>query len=121
MTYKIFMSLILEFLSAAFADCIFNYLFLTKVFAFYPACFFYSDFNWGILGTIGTSISAAKILSKFFPSYMCYELDKRLNDGSFAKRQSFAGSLCDCTNHLPYNFYSGNYCYTFVVVDHSLL
>ena len=52
---------------------------------------------------------------------MCYELDKRLNDGSFAKRQSFAGSLCNCTNYLPYNFYSDNYCYTFVVVDHSLL
>ena len=52
---------------------------------------------------------------------MCYELDKRLNDGSFAKRQSFAGSLCDCTNHLPYNFYYGNYSYTFFVADHSLL
>ena len=52
---------------------------------------------------------------------MCYELDKRLNDGSFAKRQSFAGSLCDCANYFPYNFYHGNYCYTFFVADHSLL
>ena len=84
MTYKIFMSLIFGVLIVAaslpivFLIIYFNKRFLLSILL----AFFYSIFNWGILGTIGTSISAAKIaFLNSFPGYMCYELDKRLNDG----------------------------------------
>lgn len=43
--------------------------------------------------------------------HLCDEIRGRGQHGSFAKRQSFAGSLCNCTNYLPYNFYSDNYCW----------
>ena len=63
MTYKIFMSLIFGVLIVAaslpivFLIIYFNKSFLLSILL----AFFYSIFNWGILGTIGTSISAAKI------------------------------------------------------------
>ena len=63
MTYKIFMSLIFGVLIVAaslpivFLIICFNKSFLLSILL----AFFYSIFNWGILGTIGTSISAAKI------------------------------------------------------------
>ena len=63
MTYKIFMSLIFGVLIVAaslpivFLIIYFNQSFLLSILL----AFFYSIFNWGILGTIGTSISAAKI------------------------------------------------------------
>ena len=63
MTYKIFMSLIFGVLIVAaslpivFLITYFNQSFLLSILL----AFFYSIFNWGILGTIGTSISAAKI------------------------------------------------------------
>ena len=63
MTYKIFMSLIFGVLIVAaslpivFLIISFNKSFLLSILL----AFFYSIFNWGILGTVGTSISAAKI------------------------------------------------------------
>ena len=63
MLYKILMSLILGvFIAAAslpivFLIICFNQSFLLSVLL----AFFYSIFNWGILGTVGTSVSAAKI------------------------------------------------------------
>jgi len=63
MTYKIFMSLIFGVLIVAaslpivFLIICFNKSFLLSILL----AFFYSIFNWGILGTVGTSISAAKI------------------------------------------------------------
>ena len=63
MTYKIFMSLIFGVLIVAaslpivFLIIYFNQSFLLSILL----AFFYSIFNWGILGTIGTSISDAKI------------------------------------------------------------
>ena len=63
MTYKIFMSLIFGVLIVAaslpivFLIIYFNKSFLLSILL----AFFYSIFNWGIMGTIGTSISAAKI------------------------------------------------------------
>ena len=66
MAYKIFMSLIFGVLIVAaslpivFLIIYFNQSFLLSILL----AFFYSIFNWGILGTIGTSISdAAKLLS----------------------------------------------------------
>ena len=63
MAYKIFMSLIFGVLIVAaslpivFLIICFNKSFLLSILL----AFFYSIFNWGILGTVGTSISAAKI------------------------------------------------------------
>lgn len=63
MAYKIFMSLIFGVLIVAaslpivFLIIYFNQSFLLSILL----AFFYSIFNWGILGTIGTSISDAKI------------------------------------------------------------
>ncbi|MDD3795714.1 MAG: ABC transporter permease, partial [Lachnospiraceae bacterium] len=63
MPYKIIMSLVFAVLIAAaslpmvFLIVCFNKTFLLSILL----AFFYSIFNWGILGTVGTLISAAKI------------------------------------------------------------
>lgn len=62
MTYKIFMSLIFGVLIvAASLPIVFLIICFNKSFCFLSCLRFLFYFNWGILGTVGTSISAAKI------------------------------------------------------------
>lgn len=63
MTYKILMCLIFgAFIVAASLPIVFLIIYFNKSFLLsILLAFFYSIFNWGILGTIGTSISTAKI------------------------------------------------------------
>lgn len=63
MTYKILMCLIFgAFIVAASLPIVFLIIYFNKSFLLSILfAFFYSIFNWGILGTVGTSISTAKI------------------------------------------------------------
>jgi len=119
MTYKIFMSLIFGVLIVAaslpivFLIICFNKSFLLSILL----AFFYSIFNWGILGTVGTSISAAKIAflnsfpvicvmnwtNKYYRAYA--EVQKsNVNSPNFHNRDRY--SICGGRNgvsspHLP--------------------
>ncbi|MCC0652399.1 ABC transporter permease [Clostridioides sp. ES-S-0001-03] len=70
MSYKLMMSLVFAVLIvAASLPIVFLIIYFNKTFLLsILLAFFYSIFNWGILGTVGTSISASKItFLNFFP------------------------------------------------------
>ena len=123
MTYKIFMSLIFGVLIvAASLPIVFLIIYFNKSFLLSILLAFFIHFTWAILGTIGTSISAAKIaFLNSFPVICVMNWTSGLMMDNLQKI-IFCRKPMRLYQLLSIQFfYYGNYSCTFFVADNSLL